>query len=334
MSIPFPKESVFMLGEKQQKNVFLFLFRIVRIAWCIARLCNQHDIWVSISHGDSSNILNIISKLFWNKAKIVIVLHNKLSIWVIWALLYLFCRCLYRFSDECIAVSKELAQEKDIIWHKHIRVIYNSFDFAQIKILSQAHIQKNQSVLFDSKKKAIGYIARLSVDKWQERMIDIFARFCSKHWNQYQLFIIGWWDQKFTKALRDRIELLGLTNVYLLGFQNNVYQFIPHFNYCMSLSEHEWFGRVLVDSLSLGVPCLVHDYRYGAKEIMRMNDDFSACDAIEIHNGWILIPFQDDEKCLEAMDLMFRMKFQASKIQESVRKFDKKVFYVNWKEIL
>lgn len=323
-----------------EENRKLFFFSKVKILFIrskkIARLCNKKNIEFSISHWELSNIFNVFSKFFWNKAKIILIIHNSIDKKTIWLTNLILAKLFYRYSDKVIFISKELENEtlsKLYLNNNRINKIYNSFDFKRINILKNIKIKEKrlQKILMNWK---INFctISRLDENKNLEFFIECFFDFFKKNKN-IQLFII--WDWEQNNELQKYINKLKLEkNIFLLWFKNNVYKYLNVMNYFLYVSKSEWFWRTLIDSLSCWIPVLTHDYKYWAKEIIRNSNDLSKCKKVEIHENWILTPYMDKEKFLEWINVLIKTKFDKEKINKNIQKYNVENFKKEWNNII
>jgi len=335
INLNIPKKNIFSLDEKTDNSLIAKVKNLFFRSKNIASFCNQNNIDISISHGDIANIFNIMSKFFWNKSKIIIILHNAFDKKQLWSPLYYLCKSFYKFADDIISVSHELSNDvKMQINTNKIKTIYNPFDFERIEILKNEEIETILESILNNWKNNICNIARLDPNKKQDLIIDYFYEYYKFNKN-IQLFFIWDWDENYKKKLIKLVKNLWLENtIFFLWYKTNVYKYINKMNYYYYSGLQEWFWRWLVDALSLWVPILTHDYKYWAKEILRNNEDFSDCKDIEIHENGILTPYMDKEKYIKAMDLIINTKFDKNKIIENTKKYDVYNFKRAWNFIL
>lgn len=333
INLNIAQEKIFSLDEEVNNSFVAKIKKLFFRSRNIAKFCNKNNIDVSISHGDIANLFNILSKLFWNKSKIVIILHNAFNKKLLWTPLYLLCKFVYKYADEIIPVSKELAEDvKKQINTDKVKTIYNPFDFEKIEILKNEEVEENIEKILNNWKINFCHLSRLAKDKNQEYLIECFYNF-NKDTHNSQLIIIWDWEEKAN--LEKLIKKLWLeNNVFLLWNKQNVYKYLKYTNYFLFTWFQEWFWRILIDALTLWIPVLTHDYKYWAKEIIRNNEDFSECSNIEIHQNGILTPYMDKEKYIEAMQLLIETKFDKEKIINNIKKYNIENFKKEWNLIL
>lgn len=308
--------------------------RLYFISNKIARICNTNKFDISISHWDYANLLNILSKFFFNKAKIIIIMHNAFDKKITWISFYYLCKFLYKYADEIITVSHELSNDvKMQINTDNIKTIYNPFDFEKINILKHEKIEENILKIINNWNINFCHIARLDLNKKQDFLLECFEKYSEKYNNKNNLFII--WDWNYRTSLENQIKSLKMkNNIYLLWHKDNVYKYLNKMNYFLYSSCSEGFWRTLIDAVSLWIPVLTHDYKYWAKEIIRNNKDFKHCIEIEKHENGILSPYMDKEKYIEWINLLLNTKFDKEKIIENTKKYDIENFKNAWNLIL
>lgn len=330
-------KNIFSLELNICKTFLCKAFDLFRISKSISSYCQKEKIEDSISHWDFCNIFNILSKLFWNRSKIIIIIHNSVDKKTIWIAGFIITKIIYRFADKIICVSKELEQDiKENFWIKkeNIMTIYNPFDFNKIKEIKKEEIKNIKiSKIINNWKINFCHIARLELYKKQDFLIECFSEYIKNINKNAQLFII--WDWNYKKELEKIINEKELEkNIYLLWYKNNIYKYLNKMNYFLFTSSWEWFWRTLIDSLSCNIPVLTFDYKYWAKEIIRNNDDLSKCKKIEIHENGILTPYIDKYSFIKWIDLMTKTNFDKEKIKSNIKKYNIENFTKKWDLIL
>lgn len=159
-----------------------------------------------------------------------------------------------------IAVSSGIAKDLEKNFGiTNVITIYNPFNIDLILKLSN----KNEH---DLKKygKFILNIGRLDKIKNQKEIIIAFSR-CTNIYDT--LIILG--DGSEKNNLKELVNDLNLENkVFLLGFQNNPYEFIKKAAVVVSCSIIEGFGNTVVESLIIKTPVISSNCPCGPKEIM------------------------------------------------------------------
>jgi glycosyltransferase involved in cell wall biosynthesis len=328
------KNRIINLWEKiHSYNPFILLYQTFKRAFQYKNICKAENIDISISHWDSLNLSNIISKvLFKNKSKIYIFLHNSLSFYTnkgssIYKYLFNY---FYPKADKVITISKEMALEFKRQWYKNIETLYNPIDFKYIDKLKNEDIWEYEKI-FQTNKKTFITIWRLEKVKNIEFIINSFNIF-NKENKDFQLIIL--WDWKEKNNLEKIVNKIWNKNIYLIWKQDNVYKFLNKSNYFLFSSLNEWFWRVLIESLACNTPILTHDFKYWAKEIIRNNNNFSECNKIEVHENWILTPYMDKESFIKWIDLITKTNFDKNKIKSNIEKYNIENLNKDWEKII
>lgn len=315
-------------------NPVRLLYLIFKRAYLYSRFCKDNNIDISISHGDSLNLSNIFSKLlFRNKSRIYIFLHNSLSFYSnATSFIYPFLfRTIYPKADKIITVSKEMCRELQKEWYSNVDFIYNPIDTDSIHVLRKEDMGEYRN-LFEDNKTVFITAWRLEEVKNIRFLIDVFHEFNTMD-RQSRLLIL--WDGEEKSQLQEHIRLLWDEDIFLLGKQGNIFKFLDKSDYFIYSSLNEWFWRVLIEALACWLPILSHDFKYGAKEIIRNDkDDYSECKEIEIHQNGILVPFMDKKKFIEWMKTMTKISFQKDMIEDGTEIYNIHNFNKKWAELL
>jgi glycosyltransferase involved in cell wall biosynthesis len=108
-------------------------------------------------------------------------------------------------------------------------------------------------------------VGRFDPQKRHDRLLAAFAR------SSYagKLVLLGTGPPARVRAVRERAEALGVRDrLELVGFQRNPYPFLRHARASILASDHEGFGRVLVESLICGTPAVSTRCPHGPDEIL------------------------------------------------------------------
>ena len=334
-SLSFPINSIYSLSENIKVGILFRIYCILTRSNRISDFCRIHSIAKSISHWEIANIFNILSKFFWNKATIIIVIHNTFDKKSLWFLLYFLCRFFYRFADHIVSVSQELSENISLVLPSvDIVTIYNSFDIKSIQILKNESIDDCISTILNNWKINICNIGRLDQNKNQSLLLDYFHIYFQEN-KDIQLFLIGGWDEYYMNILLQKISEFNLSeSVFFLWRQDNIYKYLDKMHYACYTNLQEWFWRSLVDPLILWIPVLTHDYMYWAKEIIRYKEDFIKATSIEIHENGILTEFMNEKQYIDAMRLMIQISFDKKMIIGNTKKYSPIYFQKSWDLLL
>ncbi|MFA6760570.1 MAG: glycosyltransferase [Sulfuricurvum sp.] len=110
------------------------------------------------------------------------------------------------------------------------------------------------------------YVARLSKEKRHIEAIDIFAKVL-RSVPDARLEIYGIGEER--KKIIEHIERLRLGgSVKLMGYAYDVYRVFASARVSISTSSIEAFGLFVLESLSMGCPCVAYGIKYGLEEII------------------------------------------------------------------
>lgn len=139
------------------------------------------------------------------------------------------------------------------------------------------------------RRKAFVAVSRLSKQKNLEMMINGFSKFVTTN-NDFCLEIYG--DGLERQNLEQMVNNLNLTKYVLFkGFVENVFDYI-YDAYCfLSTSNYEGLSNSMIESLALGLPCIVTDCPAGGARAVIENN----------FNG-LLIPVGDENAFVDAME--------------------------------
>lgn len=120
-------------------------------------------------------------------------------------------------------------------------------------------------------------------------------------------FIVGEGEEEY--QLRELIQNLNLTNnVHLLGYRDNVADYMSHADVFVSSSIFEGFGLTIVEAMACGCPVVATDCKYGPREILE-----------DGRNG-ILIPVGNPVELARAIILLLDNPDMVQKFAQDSRK--------------
>lgn len=200
-----------------------------------------------------------IRELFMEKSpKFHMVLGRAFSRWVI-----------DRFSDQVICISKAvrdqfghyLAEDPDKYW-----LIYNALPLENLPPLhrwndSQRIIMRalalNALGLSENPCFRIGYIGRLSAGKGFHELLEAFALLRKGNYDVELLVAGSFVDEPYENRIRAIIERENLAeSVHFLGYQQDLNPVYEALDLLVVPSVNEPFGRVVIEAMANGVPCV------------------------------------------------------------------------------
>lgn len=170
------------------------------------------------------------------------------------------------YADKIVTVSLGLANYVKSNYpgsNDRVVTIYNPVYSADIIAKSNEYIDGN---CFDYKEMPIVITSgRLHPDKNYSTLINAIKKVHQK--KLVRLIILG--DGDLRNELHELINTLGLQEyVEMLGFKDNPYAYMSRSDVFVLSSNHEGFGRVLVEAMACGCPVVSTDCPSGPREIL------------------------------------------------------------------
>ena len=172
---------------------------------------------------------------------------------------------LYKYFDKLISVSKTTMQSNmDALSTRYslskdkFSFVNNPLDIEGYELLSDETLDTVAYRKFmDEPRKKFINVARLSPEKGQLKLIEVFIQLLKNHQN-IVLYILGA-GPLYTKIAHKIKETQMQEHIILLGHQSNPYPFINNADCMLLTSEHEGQSLVLLESLVLERPCISTD---------------------------------------------------------------------------
>ncbi len=282
----FFKGHEFCLNENKD-SCFLWKIWKLFIRWLkISKYSKKYNIDYVISLWEIPNFSSIISKLFFNKAKIISTVHHSINDYRK-GMFYWIIKLLYRYSDNVVVLTE----------HEHNNLIQN-FGCKKnrvIKIPNWININdinhaKNENLwqyknLFG---KLFTFIAiwRLEYVKNYELLINVFNKF-NKKYNNTQLLILGDWS--LMRSLKRQIY----KNIHFLWNQKNVYKFLAKSDCFINTSFSEAFPVSFLEAMACWLPIIATNTQW-ANEILT--------------NVWFVIDNNSEDILFRAMANIYKDK--------------------------
>ena len=177
----------------------------------------------------------------------------------------------YRFFDNLVSVSEQLmavnrASLAQFAPQSAFRFAHNMIDYDRVRRLAQEPIDPDLRPQSPDLTTFLS-MGRLTAEKNHARLINAFALVHQEH-PRTRLLILG--DGPLAEDLRalvDRLELSG--SVVLAGFRANPYPALAACDCFVLPSDHEGQPMVLLEALTLGVPCVLTDFSSSAGALPR-----------------------------------------------------------------
>lgn len=300
-----------------------------KLAWIIKNYCNTHNVDILLWQWDFFFMITGLSKLLWNKAICVWVVHTTLRVWPK-IVQYLLWRSLKK-NDKIVCISK---QEQEFLtsnfWIKKnkLTLIHNSINLEHIKNNIETSLDEQESFLFIDNLFTYISVWRFTYQKNFRLLIDSFRLVFEKN-KQTQLIIV--WDGDEYNQLQDYVRTLWLdNNIKLLWKKNNPMQYMAHADCFVISSRFEWYPMVLLEACTCWLPLVSVDCPTWPAEVIWNNE------------WWILVEYVDNKNDINAKRLAEWMlqiidtdrKGISQRNKNFVEQFDNKVIWKKWNEYL
>ncbi len=250
------------------QNNFLMIPLFPIYIWKFKKLIKQYRPHKIISFLEIANFVNIIS----NKQAIIsfrisLVFFNKGFINKVYRFLINF---LYPKAQKIIVNSEEnrqdLSQQLNISLNK-IKTIYNPIDISQIKQSKNAFAKL--PFQRTTHHKIFITVGRLNQQKNLPALLKTFKNTSPNN----ILLIVGEGPER--NNLETFIKKHNLQKqIFLLGRQKNIYQYLNTADYFIFSSQAEGFPNVLIEAMACNLPIITSDFKTGAREIIDPNLTF------------------------------------------------------------
>lgn len=274
-NIVYPyKGTIIDLGLKPQSDKTKISYQI-QVFWKrfrkLRQLKRQNHYAACISALTSANAVNALTGC--NGCRSILTVHSfmsKDSLSGLKKILQIIAiRLLYNRADVIVAVSE--SARRDLIRNFGIKeektiTIYNGYPVKEIVKAGQETLTETEKIRCKGDAPKLVTAGRLSTPKGQWHLIRAMSRI--KHQiPDSRLFILG--DGELRDYLERLIRDYALEkNVFLMGFQDNPYKIMANCDCFVLSSLYEGFPNVLVEALTLGLPCVSADFDSGAREIL------------------------------------------------------------------
>lgn len=280
------KARLINLNIPSTSNVIKKMANVLRRSKKVRELKKRYGIEVSLSIGQTSNIVNILSMRGEKTISSVRTSSKQES-----------RKCLiddlvYKGSDKITFISEGLRQRAARLYPKESSkffLTYNPCDVESVVEESKADLQGFLGAMINEH--TLVAVGRFVPQKGHINLINAIA-LVKKNIKDVRLLIIG--EGFKEQDYRNRIAALGLENiVYLIGFTPNPFRIISRCGAFVLSSVVEGFGNVVVEALACGLPIVSTDCPYGPREIISDDMEYSLENCYEIKEHGILCPVFD-----------------------------------------
>lgn len=300
-NIPQDINIIYLENSNPNENGIKKLFKLPFLALRYTQICKELNIKVSFSFMNRPNYINVLSKIFGNRVKVIVserstpskiyeknTIQSKINKFLI--------KKLYSKAD--IVTSNSYGNAKDLKINFNIlnvEVLKNPFNLIQIEKMSK------QDIGIIKEKFTFVTVGRLDEGKNHKLIIDAIKDLDANLW------IIG--DGELKSYLNTYINKQKLNHkVFFLGKQQNPFSFLSKVDAFIFSSNHEGFPNVLVEALACGLPIISTDCLNGPREILAplSNQDEMLQKDLKIVDFGVLTPIKDVEKLTESMNLLLK----------------------------
>ncbi|MDD3793696.1 MAG: glycosyltransferase [Candidatus Gracilibacteria bacterium] len=285
---------------------------------------------IIISGGSFLNMVNIIGKLFNYKS--IISIHSSINSET--KINIFLQKIIYKKADKIVTINIEEKENliNNFSFNKNqITTIYNSIDIEKVKKIKNEKIEDELENIFNNGKKTYIHIGRLSKEKNHIFLLKNFNKFNKDNINT-QLIFLG--DGPEKEKIIKYMKQLKNENIHYFGLQNNVYKFLNKSDFLILNSLYEGFPIVFIEALTLGIPIISLDFKTGAKECIRQNNNLKECLNNEIHTNGILIPYMNEKLFIKGLKKGLNNKFNSNEIKKNSKIFDINNTIKQWIQII
>jgi glycosyltransferase involved in cell wall biosynthesis len=174
---------------------------------------------------------------------------------------FLICR----LSQRVICISEAVRQQFGSLIERHPQqfpLIYNALENA----ISPPLPYKERRERLSSHR--IGYLGRISEGKGLHELLDALAELHHQGVSAQVRIAGAFVDSAYEKRIHSQVSQLNLgQSIQFLGYQENTKQFFEELDVLAVPSANEPFGRVIIEAMANGIPCIAADAG-GAPELI------------------------------------------------------------------
>ena len=270
-------------------------------AYRLSNFCRLHKINIIHTQFPRENYIAILSKLFYNKPKVIYTAHVHIANNNIYKLLnYILTRFNKYIIAVCTSVATQLKQNK--YKKSKIKIIFNG-----VQQLDATDYKKNDTFTFVT-------LSRLSEEKGMLFLLKSVLEL-KKIRDDFLLLIAG--DGPLKSDLENYIAANNLaSNVHLLGYITNTWDILTKSHVYINTSKSEACSIAILEALSFGLPIIATDVG-GTPDIINTTT-----------NCGMLIPYGDYKKLSEKMDYIMNNNTAADAMSQNSLDAIKNIFNI------
>lgn len=256
---------------------------------------------------------------------------------------------LYNYADAVVAVSN--GAKEDLIYNfgvhpELITTIYNFINKQRVKELANELCENDETISFKNFVGEAPYfvnVGRLSPEKNHHKLLVQFASVVKKKSN-VKLVLIG--SGELQDKLNELIKDLKIgDSVRIIARTSNPFVYMKNAVSFVMSSDFEGLPNVLLEAMTLGVPCISVDCISGPRELMKDASSYRNEIKLNQHlDRGILVPNVETDKegstffLAEAMKFMLENKDYRDKVSENekiyMEQYDNEEILNRWIQII
>lgn len=201
-----------------------------------------------VSHLINDGVLNYLFSL---NVKVTLVMHNDKMGWLNSNEIFSH-KNIVKLVAICDFVKKQLQE----ITNKKIITLRHQIDYKKNEFNPQIRKKIREELKINDDDVVIGMVGRIAQQKNYLLAIDILNKLCEEN-KKYKLIILGGFEKGQTHyylSILNKINGYGLQkNVFLLGFKNNVSDYINAFDIGMNSSDYEGLSMATQELIGNGL---------------------------------------------------------------------------------
>jgi N-acetylgalactosamine-N,N'-diacetylbacillosaminyl-diphospho-undecaprenol 4-alpha-N-acetylgalactosaminyltransferase len=298
-------QKIISLDQPLSENGILTILKLPILAWRYKRYCKKNKVDISFSFLKRTNYVNCLSRLFGNKAKIILSELAYLSEYLKLMtpaerfVAKYFTKRLYPLAHLVVPNAEmiKIDLEKNFNIHTNYTVINSPVDLNMINQLSKIEVDISGKNVF-----TFINVAGFRPQKNHELLIEAFNKV--RHL-PVRLLLLG--KGALEETIRNKVNAMDLGSlVIFLGFDSNPFKYLAKSDCFVLSSDFEGFPNCLLESMACAVPIISTDCLSGPREILAPNTDLttSLTDHVEIAEYGIMVPVNNAQLLADAIALM------------------------------